>query len=129
MSEADKKSENKPERALFVEWTVPPKDRKVGPVVADLQDQHLISIEGFVKHLGPKAEVALHIEGGTKQFFMPRTDLDRLGINEGDSFWFDIFQRDGALVGRIRAPEPTIFAGPNVFDSPDELSARAGRGP
>lgn len=97
--------------------------------MGDALDRHVVSIEGIVEHLGPKAEVALFIEASTERYTFAREEFDRLKIGEGDGFWFDIFYRDGKTIGRIRAPEPTVFAGPNTFDSPDELSARAGRGP
>lgn len=100
-----------------------------GVRVNDEGDRHVGSVEGIVEHLGPKAEVALFIEASTERYAFAREEFDRLKIGEGDDFWFDIFYRDGKTIGRIRAPEPTVFAGPNTFDSPDELSARAGRGP
>lgn len=92
-------------------------------------ERHVVSVKGLVEHLGPKAEVALFIEASTERYTFARAEFDRLKIGEGDGFWFDIFYRDGKTIGRVRTPDPTPVDWPNIFDSPDELSARAGRGP
>lgn len=81
-------------------------------------------IEGFVEHLGPtSAEVALFIEDKVERFFMPRANLDSLNIGEGDGFWFD------STTGNISAFDPVPVECPDKYDSPDELSRKAGRLP
>ena len=80
-------------------------------------------IEGFVEHLGPRAEVVLFVDGKTERFFMPRDGLDRLGIVDGGGFWYD------PATGAVQALNPVPVEWPEKYDSPDELSAKAGRGP
>lgn len=145
MSEADKKSEDKPERALFVEWTMPPRDRPLVPGPRpdgeEARDRHVLSTEGTVRALGTLADVDLFVglsESRVKRAIsstgvigdlvwpsgmseagrclMPRGDFDLFGIGEGCKFWFDIFQRDGEMLGRVRAPDPVTAVGPNIFD-------------
>lgn len=69
----------------------------------DSPERVVESVEGFVEHLGPRAEVVLFVDGGTERFFMPRTELDRLGIGVGDGFWLDAVDCNGVISGKIRA--------------------------
>ena len=93
-------------------------------MVSDRENIVIDRVEGFVEHLNSLvAHVILFVEDKTERDFLPRDVFDRWGIGEGDSFWYD------PVTGDITAPDPVPVEWPEKYDSPDELSARAGRGP
>lgn len=84
------------------------------------------SIEGYVEHLGERAEVLLYEEGQSVAYEMPVHDFRVRGIGEGDRFWVDVIDAGGRIVGAIRADEPPAGTErPEDYMTPGELQAIA----
>lgn len=90
------------------------------------QERVIERLEGFLEHLGARAEVLIFEHGRPAPYSMPAERFLQLGIREGDSFQVEVIEVDGRVTGRIAgAPVLQVQPPPGGYLTAEELARRA----